>query len=232
MNIPSISQEPKQINNRRKVAVASTIGSAVGIAASVAGIYAMAKKGNPSLALKNLIYQEKDVFMIGTGAIAGGLAGGLIADKDKENVVPKVREAAQQMIGNTLFPVTFLAVGNKILEKTNFKLPKIQSSSKPAQVANVILSALPKIAVTLTSLVCGAHVGNKVVNEVNNKIFKEDVNREVAAEDMLVHTDDICLAVSMLTRNAPKIAMVSNTILPATFLVSGAKAGMQQKENC
>ena len=136
------------------------------------------------------------------------------------------------MIGNTLFPVTFLAVGNKILEKTNFKLPKIQSSSKPAQVANVILSALPKIAVTLTSLVCGAHVGNKVVNEVNNKIFKEDVNREVAAEDMLVHTDDICLAVSMLTRNAPKIAMVSNTILPATFLVSGAKAGMQQKENC
>ena len=125
-----------------------------------------------------------------------------------------------------------MAVGNKILEKTNFKLPKFKSNSKPAQIANVVLSALPKIAVTLTSLIGGAHVGNKVVNTVNNKIFKEDVKRNVSAEDMLVHTDDICLATSMLAKNAPKIASISNAILPATFLVSGAKTGMQQKENC
>lgn len=225
-------QDPKHINNRTKVAVASTVGSAVGIAASVAGIYAMAKKGNPSLALKKLMYQEKDVFILGAGAIAGGLAGGLIADKNKENVVPKVREAAQQMIGNTLFPVSFLAVGNKILEKTNLKLPKLKSSSKPAQVINTVLSALPKIVVTLASLTAGAQVGNKVVNTVNNKIFKEDVKRVVAAEDMLVHTDDICLATSMLAKNTPKIASFSNAILPATFIVAGAKTGMQQKEIC
>ena len=225
-------QDPKHINNRTKVAVASTVGSAVGIAASVAGIYAMAKKGNPALALRNLMYKEKDVFILGTGAIAGGLAGGLIADKNKENVVPKVREAAQQMIGNTLFPVSFLAVGNKILEKTNLKLPKLKSSSKPAQVINTVLSALPKIVVTLASLTAGAQVGNKVVNTVNNKIFKEDVNRVVAAEDMLVHTDDICLATSMLAKNTPKIASFSNAILPATFIVAGAKTGMQQKEIC
>ena len=225
-------QDPKHINNRTKVAVASTVGSAVGIAASVAGIYAMAKKGNPALALRNLMYKEKDVFILGTGAIAGGLAGGLIADKNKENVVPKVREAAQQMIGNTLFPVSFLAVGNKILEKTNLKLPKLKSSSKPAQVINTVLSALPKIVVTLASLTAGAQVGNKVVNTVNNKIFKEDVKRVVAAEDMLVHTDDICLATSMLAKNTPKIASFSNAILPATFIVAGAKTGMQQKEIC
>ena len=64
MSISSITQEPKQINNRKKVVAASLAGSAIGIASSVAGIYAMAKKGNPALVLKNLAYQEKDVLLI------------------------------------------------------------------------------------------------------------------------------------------------------------------------
>lgn len=226
------TQEPKQISNRRKVAAASIAGSAIGIATSVAGVYAMAKKGNPTLALKNLVYQEKDVLLIGASSILGGLAGGLIADSDKENIAPKLREASQQFVGNTLFPVSFIAMGNKLLEKTNFQLPKFKSASKIANMANVVLGALPRIITTGVALASGSLVGNKFMNVINNKIYNEKTKHTVEAEDMLMHSDDICMATSFLFKNAPKMASVTNAILPATFLVAGAKSGMQQKEQC
>ena len=232
MSISSITQEPKQINNRKKVVAASLAGSAIGIASSVAGIYAMAKKGNPALVLKNLAYQEKDVLLIGASSVLGGLAGGILADNDKENITPKLREASQQFVGNTLFPVSFIAAGNKLLEKTNFQLPKLKSTSKIANMANVALGAFPKIATTALGLIAGVTIGNKLMNAVNDKIYGEKTVHSVEAEDLLMHSDDVCVAASLLFKNAPKISSVTNTILPATFLVAGAKSGMQQKENC
>ena len=116
MNIVDAVSKPKsninEKNYKRKIAAASIAGSAIGIAGSVAGIYAMAKKGNPALTLKKLSYDEKDVLLIGAGSVLGGLAGGLIADRNKENVKPKLREASQQFFGNMLCPIGFLAVGN------------------------------------------------------------------------------------------------------------------------
>lgn len=176
---------------RRKVNAASIAGSAIGIAGAVAGVYAMAKKGNPAVSLKNLSYEEKDVLLIGAGSVLGGLTGGLIADKNKNNVKPKLREASQQFVGNMVFPIGLLAAGNKILDKTGFKLPKINSNSKYAKAANGVLSVLPKIAVTLTALAGGMKLGNKVMNNVNNKIFNEEVKHEVEPEDFLVHADDL-----------------------------------------
>ena len=214
--------------NRRNVKMASIAGSAIGIAGAVAGIYTMAKKGNPIATLRNLAYSEKDVLLIGASSIAGGLAGGLIADKDKKNVVPKLREASQQLVGCTAIPVGLLAAGNKILEKTNFKLPQIKSKSKAAMAINGALAVLPKVAVTVASLVGGMHVGNKVMNSVNNKIFKEDVKHDVKAEDFLVHADDLCLTANMVLKDIGPVAAVTSKILPATFLVSGAKTGMSE----
>lgn len=232
MKTSPVINEPKQINNRKKVVAASIAGSAIGIATSVAGIYAMVKKGNPALALKNLAYQEKDVLLIGASSILGGLAGGLIADNDKENITPKLREASQQFVGNTLFPVSFIAMGNKLLEKTNFQLPKFNSSSKLATVANIVLGALPRIITTGVALAGGTLVGNKLMNVVNDKIYGEKQKHTIEAEDMLMHSDDVCLATSLLFKNSSKISSVTNAILPATFLVAGAKSGIQQKENC
>ena len=227
---PNVEPQVSNKKNKAKIVAASVAGSAIGIAGAVAGVYAMAKKGNPTLALSKLKYAEKDVLLIGTGSVLGGLAGGLIADKNKENVKPKLREATQQLIGNTVFPVATLAAANGILEKTNFHLPKIKSNSKPAKIANAVLAVLPKVVVTVASLTGGMHVGNKVVNKLNNKIFKEEVKHCVKPEDMLVHSDDICLTASMILKDAKTISNVVSTALPATFLVSGAKTGMQQKE--
>ena len=232
MKTSPIINEPKQVNNRKKVVAASVAGSALGIATSVASLYAMAKKGNPALALKNLAYQEKDVLLIGASSILGGLAGGLIADNDKENITPKLREASQQFVGNTVFPVSFIAMGNKLLEKTKFQLPKFKSASKFANMANVVLATLPRIITTGLALAGGTLVGNKLMNVVNDKIYGEKQKHTIEAEDMLMHSDDVCLATTFLFKDATKIASVTNAILPATFLVAGAKSGMQQKENC
>lgn len=215
---------------RKKVNAASIAGSAIGIAGAVAGVYAMAKKGNPKISLKNLAYEEKDVLLIGASSVLGGLTGGLLADKDKSNVKPKLREASQQFVGNMVFPLGFLATGNKILDKTGFKLPKINSDSKYAKIANAILAVTPKIAVTLTALIGGMKIGNNIINKVNNKIFKEEVKHEVEPEDFLVHADDLCLTANMLLKDAKSISAITSKILPATFIVAGSKVGMQKHE--
>ncbi len=212
---------------RKKVNAASIAGSAIGIAGAVAGVYTMAKKGNPTLKFKNLSYEEKDVLLIGAGSILGGLAGGLIADKDKNNVKPKLREASQQYIGNMVFPIGLLVAGNKILDKTGFALPKINSDFKYSKLINGVLSVLPKIAVTIGALFGGMELGNKVMNNVNNKVFKEEVKHEVEAEDYLVHADDLCLAANMLLKDEKAVSKVTSKILPATFIVAGSKVGMQ-----
>ena len=231
MNVVDTISKPKsninEKNYKRKIAAASIAGSAIGIAGSVAGIYAMAKKGNPALTLKKLAYDEKDVLLIGAGSVIGGLAGGLAADRKKENVKPKLREASQQFFGNMLCPIGLMGLGNKVLEKTNFKLPKINSASKPAQALNGVLSVLPKAVVTVASLVAGMEIGNKIMNKVNNKIFKEDVKHNVNVEDYFVHADDLCLTANMLLKDARVISRLTSKVLPATFIVAGSKTGMQ-----
>ncbi len=214
--------------NARRVAIGSVIGSAAGIAGSVIGVYAMSKGKNPSVKLSNLKYNETDALLIGAGSVVGGLLGGLATDKDKKNAKFKLREASQQFIGNMLFPLGTLAIGNSILEKTKFSLPKIKSSSKTALVANKALAVLPKVGMILTALIGGMEVGNKFMNKVNNKIFKEEVKHDIEAEDYLVHADDIMLAANMLLKDAKAVSNVTSKILPATFIVAGSKTGMQK----
>ncbi len=220
----------KKESKKKKVNAAAITGSAIGIAAGVAGVYALAKKGNPSLGIKNINYSEGDVLMIGAGSVLGGLAGGLIADDDKKNVKPKLREASQQFFGNMCCPIGLLALGNKVLDKTNFRLPKINSASKPAMAVNGVLKVLPKVAVTLGALFGGMEIGNGIMNKVNNKIFKEEVKHDIEAEDYLVHADDLCLAANMLLKDSAAISSVTSKVLPATFIVAGSKTGMQKAD--
>ena len=234
MKVRNIDTIPKQQtkSNRKKVAIGSVVGSTIGIAGEVAGVYAMARKGNPGLAKKNLKYNEKDAFIIGTGAVLGGLVGGLAVDRDKNNVKPKLRESLKQLVGNMVFPLGTLAIGNKILEKSKFKMPNIKSSSKPAKIANTVLNALPRVVVTTVSLMGGMEIGNKVMNKVNNKIFKEQKKPKMARpEDYLVHSDDVILTANMLLKDAKNLSRLTSKILPLTFIVAGSKSGMKQNDN-
>lgn len=214
----------------KKVLAGSIIGSLSGILASVGAVYALAKTKNPSLAFKNLRYEELDVLMVGAGSVLGGLVGGLISDKDKNNVKPKLREASQQFLGNMACPIGLMAATTRLLDKSGFKLPQINSSSRPAQAVNVALRALPKVVVTIASLVGGMEIGNKIMNKVNNIVFKEEVKHDVHAEDYLVHADDLCLAANCLLKDAGSITKVTSKILPFTFIVAGSKTGIQKSE--
>ncbi|MBQ4123908.1 hypothetical protein IJD44_09375 [bacterium] len=211
-----------------KVKIASILGSLTGIAAAVGGIYALAKKKDPNTLLRNLRYDEPQLVMLGTGSILGGLTGGLLADKNKENRKPKFREALQQFFGSVLAPMGVLSVTMPLFEKTGFKLPQINSSSKIAKVINPLLATLPRSIVVILSLVGGMEVGNSIINKFNNKIFKENVKHEVKPEDYLVHSDDLCVAANFLFKDSKIISSITSKILPLTFAVSGAKTGMQQ----
>ena len=225
---PAVNNVKEEKKGNKKVKTAAFIGSAIGISAAVAGIYHMAKKGNPALKFSKLNYEENDILLIGAGSVLGGLTGGLLADKNKENRNPKLREASQQFFGSMLCPISILAVANKKLEKSGFKLPQIKSDSKLAKAANVALGALPKVAVTIGSLIAGMEIGNKIMNKVNNKIFKEEVKHDVHASDYLVHADDLCLAANLLLKDTKSISMVTSKALPATFLLAGTKTGSQE----
>lgn len=214
----------------KKVIAGATLGSAIGIAGAVAGVYHMAKKGDPKLLLRNLAYEEKDVLLIGAGSVLGGLTGGLLTDKEKKNTVPKIREATEQMVGCIALPIGLLAIGNKFLEKANIKMPQLKSTGAIADFANNALKHLPKVAMTVGCLVAGMQIGHVVMEKINNKIFKEEKKEKVEAKDFIVHTDDLCVATSLIFKDTDKISKVTNKILPFSFLLSGIKTGIQREE--
>lgn len=219
---------PAKKKTSKKVIAGATIGSALGIAGAVAGVYAMAKKGNPKLLFRNLAYQEKDVLLIGTGSVLGGLMGGLLTDKDKKNNIPKIREATEQLLGCIALPIGLLALGNKGLDKLNIKMPQIKSASKIADYANNALKHLPKVAMTVGCIVAGMNIGHEIMKKVNNNFFKEQDNHDIDAKDYLVHTDDLCVAASLIFKDTEKISKVTNKILPLSFILSGIKTGTRQ----
>ncbi len=197
-------------NNSIKNKAGAIIGSAIGIAAGAGAVYSAAKKGNPQLKFRNLIYDEKDVLIMGAGSVLGGLAGGLLTDDDKKNTKPKLREASQQFFGCLLAPMSLLAFGNRMLDKYN------------------ITKTAPKVAVVLGSLFCGMEIGNFVMNKINNKIFKQEVKHDVKPSDYLLHADDLCLTVNMVLKDVKSISSITSKILPATLILAGAKTGMKK----
>ncbi len=224
----SSSTSERSKSSFQKVKAASIAGSAIGIASAVLCVYSACKKKNPSLLPYKMSYSEAGALCIGFGSVLGGLIGGLTADKDKKNIKPKLREASQQFVGNMVFPLGTLALGNKLLKKINIKMPQIKSATAFAKYANNFINVLPKAVMTVSALVLGMETGNKVINIVNNKLFKEEVKHDVKAEDYLVHADDICITANMLLKDVKSITSVTSTLLPLSFIVSGSKTGIQQ----
>ncbi len=223
--LPDFSAE-----KRAKVKKASFIGTVIGIIAAVCIIYNSAKHRIPEFDFKKYTYNETDIITLGSGSILGGLIGGTIADKNEKNQEAKVREASQQYFGSLLCPVGILALAEKGLEKSKFALPKINSTKKIASVCNRVLGAIPKIVVTIGSLVAGMELGNFIMNKINNKLFKEEVKHDVAAADYLVHTDDACLALNMLLKDSQKLSGITTKVLPVSFILAGTKTGMKEAE--
>ena len=82
----------------------------------------------------------------------------------------------------------------------------------------------------MSAIAGGMEIGNKVMNKVNDKIFKEESKHDIKPEDYLMHADDICLAANMLLNKTDTISKITSKILPLSFIIAGSKTGMQQEK--
>lgn len=221
------------LSNKQKWAIfgASTAGM-------VAGLGLCARRQNLNIFkwsdFKNLKIESLEILALASGSLIGGLAGGIAVDKTNKR--DKFRETLQQFVGNIVFPISFVAIGNwgydKFVQKTGFKMPQFDN-----KLLNAISKSFPLVAVVLSSLTLGIFVGNEVANKMNNKIFVEEEDRDIKITDLAAHVDDTLLGASLVAQNlSPANAVngatgtlsVASRLIPPALVIPGYMAGIAQ----
>lgn len=198
-----------------KVKRASLAGSAATTLLYLFAVAKATKKGNFKVSDMFKINFNSVARAIGlaTSALAGGLAGGLIADK-KENRKPKLKEAMHQFLGNIVTPISIVGIGTSLIEKHNLSMVK-----------NCIYGGIAAIV----GVGCGVTGGNYVASKVNEAIYKENDDRKVGPKDFGIHIDDI-LTVMAMTNLGDKVKSFVSKALPAIFLICGYEAGTKKAQ--
>ena len=188
--------------------------SMLGVAASIA---LLAKRAGyslkPSKIFKNIKnsylakvdFEAKEVIAMGAGSCLGGLAAGVMIDKDKDNRKAKLRESLMQ-IGNVSIPILTV----HLMSKTIFG-----KSSEGVRA----FAGLGGVAI-------GVVLANLIMNKLNNIIFKEKngEGRGVKLTDFSAHLDDVVVAAHYI---APKSSIVHaiGRIIPAALVIPGMEVG-------
>lgn len=187
---------------------------------------------------KILKYDDwKPIVTTAIGSVAGGFVGGIIVDK--ENTRAKKREVLNQLLGDVIVPIGCVFIGAKIFQKYEHKLkllmPKIENdikifgkkfikNSKFVNTINLISENIPNAIATIFSLGVGIIAGNKVSNEINERLYKKKVERGIRATDFAPHIDDLCMAISMVNKGSTLGAKLGRFI-PFALLVPGYETG-------
>lgn len=168
--------------------------------------------------LKNLgeyfeIDDVKRILSTAGGAIAGGLLGGFIADKNEENRKEKLKEGIFEMTNITI--PTLLAAG--IL-----KLMKQKGLSK----------GIARFAPFVLGVGAGIPIASKVSSTISKNIFKEDESkqRKFKPSDFLVHTDDMVEALVLLKFPLVKKLHIDK-ILALIYMKCGYEAGAKDEHS-
>lgn len=182
------------------------------------------------------------IISIATGSVAGGFAGGVLVDKD--NIKAKKREVLSQLLGDVIVPITCVWAGAKTFknyEKTlqnimpkiedDFKFfgKKIAKDSKFTNFINTISENIPNAFATLGSLAVGIIAGNKVSNEINEKLYNKKVERGIKATDFAPHVDDLCMSISMVNSGS-EFGTKLGRIIPLALLVPGYETGTAREK--
>jgi len=187
-------EQSSKIHEKPTINYVALASSAVG---TLVPMLLIAKRQKTSLF--KIVYELKEMLMLGTGSILGGLAGGIIADKGK-NTQSKLREGGHQFLANLLLPTTFVAGFLKIAEKSRF----VKTSKAIAVIAGIT---------------AGMGIGSFISNKVSKLAFKDCKEREIKPADVFMHVDDLPIALTL-----SKIPYVDK-ILPLAFIYSGYQAG-------
>ena len=206
----------KEYTMGQKAVVATT--TALGVAASCA---LLAKKAGYSLAPKKMFkdiknsylakvdYEWPEVVAIGAGSCLGGLAGGYLIDKDKENRKVKQREAIMHF-GNISIPIfTVGMVVDKVFKNANKWV---------------------KAGAGLGGIVAGLYLANFITNKVCTLLYKDkSQERGIELTDLPAHMDDAVVAASYISKS--KFVHALGRVIPLALMVAGNEIGTKTVED-
>ena len=223
------ADSPYDNKQKRIVLYTTAIGALAGMAchAKYKG-YSL----NPKKMFKNIKnsywgkveFDDKPVIIIGAGSCLGGLTGGYMIDKDKENRKSKLRETLLQMT-NISLPIIFTTrmakwgqkLGNKYWDKGRIK--KLQTYR----------TKLPQALSAMIGLFAGVFTANIVANKINEHLFCQGKGRPVQASDFSAHLDDICVAARQVSNS--KLTDYIQKLVPIALMIAGNEVGNTTVEN-
>jgi len=223
---PQILKEEKEHKDKLSKKIAPLIGAAAGTVLPVIFLNRLKGKSLNTDILKNGKFLEKlkelgeyfeienvrDILATAGGAVAGGLIGGFITDKDKESRKEKVKEG--------VFEITNIAVPTLIASGA-LELMKSKGLNKG------FLKFIPFIA----GLGAGIPLGEKISNTISKHLFKDEKEpRKFKPADLLVHTDDIAEMLVLLKIPFAKKLQIDK-LLALIYAKCGFEAGSKDKEN-
>lgn len=211
-------------NTREKVIVAST--TALGVAAALGVLSKRAGYSlSPAKMFKNFKksyiykapYDEPEVISLGVGSCLGGLTGGYLIDRSKENRKAKLRESLLQ-IANISVPIIFVgrfAAWGRYLGKHFLEKNPLKETSK---------TKIPKAIGAIAGLFTGVYCANIIANKINEKIYHKGKGRDVQASDFSAHLDDFCMAARQIDEKNPIIHGFSMCV-PLALMIAGNEVG-------
>lgn len=214
-------------NRNEQAVVAAT--TALGVLGSMA---LLAKHDGYSLSPKKIFsnykrswlykveFDEKPVITLGAGSCLGGLVGGCMIDKDKENRKAKLREALLQ-IANISVPIIFVVYAAKMGKKVGQKLEKGTKET--------FRTKIPKALGGIAGLFAGVFSANIIANKINEKVFHRGKGRPVQASDFSAHLDDFCVAAQQIHDGA-FVHWISR-LVPAALMIAGNEVGNTSTAN-
>jgi len=232
-NITPKVEVKKDFSKSQKFGMA--VSSAVGVMATTA---ILAKTHHYPLSIKKIFktplkerflakldYGVPEVLTLGAGSCIGGLLGGLLFDKNKNNRQAKVRESLIQYT-NISLPIITVGACSHVGKFLSKKLPKSLTTTKTKGLQ--LLGKTPEIIMPLVGLFAGIYIGNRASNKLNQKIFKTKEDRPVKVSDMSVHIDDLCVSSQYIAPNSIITKGISR-IIPLALMFPGYEIAKKQE---
>ena len=179
---------------------------------------------------KEIFSEIKRLSLLGLIPVAGGVAGGIIADKvthtnSRRGTADKVKEGLYQYLAN-IFLCNIGAGSALFLSEKLEKAKKIKPLTPMKKLA-VILTGI-----TATGIIGGSYIANFVSKKCINPLFGEKNNgkglyneRKPEALDIVLHADDIATAGILSGFKWIEPA------LPFMYFISGYRAGTGYRNN-
>ena len=215
----------KKLTKNEKLGI--QMSTALGVLASLM-LLAKTSKRPYSLNLKRMVstpfketflgkedYTFGKVLTVGAGSCLGGLAGGLVFDKNKNNRQAKYRETLNQYI-NISLPISTVAGADWLVKKVTPKLSPLAGKTCG-------------ILFPIIGLATGIIAGNKIANKLNTLIFHKKEKRPIELTDMPAHLDDICMTSQYIAKDNI-VTKLASRFVPIALMVAGNEIGKKQEK--